>query len=123
MERQINVGLMVCGSNASNTGALTAIAPLRIIKKHKNVGILSLPSLVNKVPRQTLLMKKLKKIIVVDGCQNEYAKKILENLGIKYDVYINLLYDLSIKKRGPFTTLKYSENEIDLIVKKIEKEL
>lgn len=69
------------------------------------MGILSLPSLANKVARQMLIAKKHPHIIVVDGCHNECAKKIVNDREIKYDAYINLEYDLNIKKAGPFTTL------------------
>ncbi|RLI43424.1 hypothetical protein DRO59_01100 [Candidatus Bathyarchaeota archaeon] len=41
------------------------------------------------------------------GCHNECVKKILDSLGIKYAGY-----DLKIKKLGPFTTFKYSEEDV-----------
>ncbi len=52
------IGLLVCGSDASNTGAITARVALEIIKENKNVGILSLPALANKIARQVAIAKK-----------------------------------------------------------------
>jgi uncharacterized metal-binding protein len=56
--------------------------------------------------RFTYLVKKIQHSIVIDGCRNECARKILNILGIKYEKYLNLEYDLQIKKLRPFTTLK-----------------
>lgn len=112
------IGLVVCRSNASNTGA-SKIA-LKIIKEH---SILSLPALANKIHRRKTLAKQIKKEIVVDGCHNECAKNILNELGIKYDAYINLEYDLNIKKIGPFSTLLYSDDDVAKLKKAIEEVL
>lgn len=117
------IGLVVCGSNASNTGALTARAALEIIRENENVGILSLPSLANEIPRQVALTKKIEKVIVIDGCHNECAKTILDGLGIKYDAYINLERDLDIKKIGPFSTMLVSEEKIKRVKNAIEEML
>ena len=114
------IGLLVCGSNASNTGAITAMAALEIAKKYKNVGILSLPSLVNRVARQTWIARKIKHIIVMDGCHQECARKVANALPIKYDAYINLEHDLGIKKLGPFTTFDYSDEDVEKVINAIE---
>ncbi|MBO3798182.1 MAG: putative zinc-binding protein [Thermoproteota archaeon] len=104
------IGLVVCNSGASNTGQLTGLAALEVVRKlgSDRVGICSLPALANKIPRQVMLAKKIGCLIVVDGCRNECSRKILDALGIKYDKYLNLEYDLGIKKLGPFTTMNYS---------------
>ena len=117
------IGLVVCGSNASNTGALASKVALKIIKEHSNIGILSLPAMANKIHRQKALAKQIEKVIVVDGCHNECAKNILNELGIKYDAYINLEYDLNIKKIGPFSTLLYSDDDVPKLKKAIEEVL
>jgi uncharacterized metal-binding protein len=73
-----------------------------------------LPALANNVPRQVVLTKNIKRLIVVDGCHNRCASKILNQLGISYGSYINL-EDLGIKKLGPFTTLDYTEEELEKV--------
>jgi uncharacterized metal-binding protein len=121
------IGLVACNSGASNTGHLTGLAALEVVKKFgsEKVGICSLPALANNIPRQTMLVKKIKHLIVIDGCRNECARKILNTLGIKYEKYLNLEYDLQINKQGPFTTLQYSEEDVEkvssAIIKKIQE--
>jgi len=115
------IGLLVCGSNASNTGAITARVAMEIIRENKNIGILSLPALANKIPRQMALAKKIERLVVIDGCHNECAKKILDRLGIKYNAYINLENDLGIKKIGPFSTLLLSEEKIQRVKNAVEE--
>lgn len=106
------IGLLVCGSNASNTGGVTAQAALQTIKEREDVGILSLPALVNAAERQISLAKNVSHVVVVDGCKNSCAKKIAENMGIEYDAYVNLEYDLKMKKKGPFTTAQYASEDV-----------
>jgi len=121
------IGLVACNSGSSNTGHLTGLAALEVVKKFgsEKVGICSLPALANNIPRQTLLVKKIQHLIVIDGCRNECARKILNTLGIKYEKYLNLEYDLQINKLGPFTTLEYSEEDVEkvssAIIKKIQE--
>ena len=121
------IGLVACNSGASNTGHLTGLAALEVVKKFGSdkVGICSLPALANNIPRQTILVKKIQHLIVIDGCRNECARKILNTLGIKYEKYLNLEYDLRINKLGPFTTLEYSEEDVEkvssAIIKKVQE--
>lgn len=115
------IGLLVCNSGASNTGALTGAAALEIIKEFDDVGILSLPSLVNGVPRQVAIAKKIQHIVVVDGCKNSCARNVAEKLGLKYDAYLNIEKDIGIKKIGPFSSLQYSKEEIARVKDEIEK--
>jgi len=115
------IGLLTCNSGASNTGSLTGKAAIEIIKEFDNVGILSLPSLANNVPRQVMIAKNIQHIVVVDGCKNSCAKKVLEKLGLKYDAYLNIEKDIGIKKIGPFSSLQYSKEEIDRVKNGIKK--
>jgi len=115
------IGLLTCNSGASNTGSLTGIAAIEIIKEFDDVGILSLPSLANNVPRQVIIAKYIQHIVVVDGCKNSCAKKILKKLGLKYDAYLNIEKDVKIRKIGPFSTLEYSQEEVEKVKNEIKK--
>jgi len=119
------IGLVVCNSGASNTGHLTGLAALEVIKRlgSEKVGICSLPALANNIPRQIMLVKKSEHLIVIDGCRNECARKILSTLGIRYDKYLNLEYDLGIKKLGPFSTMNYSEDDVEKVSSAIMKKI
>jgi len=115
------IGLLVCNSGASNTGSLTGAAALEIIRESDNVGIFSLPPLANGVPRQVAIAKEVQHIVVVDGCKNSCARKVLEKLNLKYDAYLNIEKDTGIRKIGPFSTLQYSQDEVDKVKNEIKK--
>ena len=78
------------------------------------LGICSLPAIANKVPRQIAVVKKIPHIIIVDGCHDSCASNILDQLDIHYDEHINL-EDLGIKKLGPFTALKYDQEDLEKV--------
>jgi uncharacterized metal-binding protein len=120
MKTNIEVGLIVCNSGASNSGMIAGKASLKVVKNLEDwVSICSLPALANNVPRQIHLVKSLKHLIVIDGCHQQCAKKIADKLGLRYDAYVNLEYDLGIEKKGPFTTFKYNEEDIKRVTKYI----
>jgi uncharacterized metal-binding protein len=62
-----------------------------------------------------------KKIIVIDGCYNRCALRILENDGVKVDKYLILLKDLKIEKLGSFKTFEYSQADFEKAVNEIIK--
>jgi len=111
------VGLFACFSGGSNTGSLTGLAALEVVRRlgKDGVGICSLPAILNEVPRQSALVKKIGRIIVVDGCHNACARQLLAGVGIKPDVYLNLEEDLGIAKRGPFTSLEFTDQEVQAV--------
>jgi len=106
------VGLVVCNSWSSNTGSLTGEAALRVIKKMDDVVFFSLPAMATEVARQLYLAREVLHLVVVDGCKNRCALRIIEGLGIKYDAYLNVEFDMGIEKLGPFTTFQYSTNDV-----------
>ncbi|MCR4408276.1 MAG: putative zinc-binding protein [Anaerolineae bacterium] len=123
------VGLLACFSGGSNTGSLTGLAALEVVRQlgRDVVGICSLPALLNQVPRQSALVRKIEKIIVIDGCHNECTRQLLAGMGIVPDVYLNLETDLHLSKQGPFTSLGFTEGQlnrvIDAILAAVEKTL
>jgi len=118
------IGLLGCCSNASNTGALVAKALLEVAREFDEVGILSFPALAMKVPRQVALVKnKIKAIIVVDGCHQACASKLAKSLGLDIRGYINLESDLGIRKKGPFTTFEYSDEDCGKVKNAVMQEV
>ena len=122
------VGLFACFSGASNTGSLTGMAALEVVRRLGSdmVGVCSLPAVLNQVPRQSTLMRRIEKIIVIDGCHNQCARQLLAGVGIEPAVYLNLEKDLGIAKRGPFTSLEFTDQEVqavtDALIAAIEAE-
>jgi uncharacterized metal-binding protein len=111
------VGLFVCFSGGSNSGSLTGMAALEVVRRlgGERVGICSLPALLNQVPRQSALVSKIEKIVIVDGCHNQCARQLLASVGIEPDLYLNLEEHLEIGKNGPFTSLEYTDSQVQAV--------
>lgn len=89
-----------CFGGFSNTGITSALACLGVVKElgleKVAIGCLSaVPLGVEPVLGKT---KVAKKIITVDGCPFECAKKTLENAGFKIMKSIVLVRDIGMKK-------------------------
>jgi len=117
------IGLLICNSGSSNSGTLTGIAAMEVIRGFSSdlVGICSLPALANEIPRQMLTVKNLEYLIVIDGCGNSCAKNMAKKLSLSYDGYVNLEDDLKIKKLGPFSTLQYSDEDVNQVMEAIKE--
>lgn len=127
-DKKIKIGLVACASNSSNTGRLASLVSIELLKEIGDIaGICSVPAIAVKAPRHINLVKSIPTLVVIDGCHNECAKKILGNVGVTPSIYINLEYDLGFKKEGPFTTLDYKESDVkavfSFILEKIKKEV
>lgn len=111
------VGLFACFSGGSNTGTLAGTAALEVVRRlgSETVGICSLPAILNQVPRQSALVDRLEKLIVMDGCHNECARQLLAEKGITPDIYLNLEADLGLRKQGPFTSLDFTDEQVEQV--------
>lgn len=111
------VGLFACFSGGSNTGSLAGMAALEVVRRLGSdaVGVCSLPAILNQVPRQSALVKKIEKIVVIDGCHNACARQLLAGVGIEPGIYLNLEKDLGMAKKGPFTGLEFTDQEVQAV--------
>jgi uncharacterized metal-binding protein len=111
------VGLFGCFSAASNSGSLTAMAALEAVKRlgGATVGVCSLPAILSQVHRQSGLVRNIGKLVVMDGCRNACAKNLLAGVGIAPGAYLNLENDLGIVKKGPFTSLEFTDREVQAV--------
>jgi uncharacterized metal-binding protein len=115
------VGLFACFSGGSNTGSLAGLAALEVVRSlgSEVVGVCSLPALLNQVPRQSDLVRKLSKIVVVDGCHQSCARQLLTAAGIKPHAYLNLETDLGLMKQGPFSSLAFTDEQVKQVTEAI----
>jgi len=111
------VGIFACFSGGSNTGSLAGMAALEAVRRLGGdvAGVCSLPAILNQVPRQSALVRRIERIAVVDGCHNECARQLLEGVGIRPAVYLNLEKDLGLHKLGPFTGLAFTDEEVSVV--------
>ena len=103
--------LFVCFGGMSNVGTLTGLAALEAVKQMgpDKAGIFCLGVLPTEAP---LVLKKThaaRRIITVDGCPLNCARKIVEGAGFTPDQVINLVEDCGIKKGPP---LAYGDEEM-----------
>jgi len=113
--------LFCCFGCMSSVGALTGIAMLeayRGLDKEKN-GLFCTSAIAAGVPKHRKTTERAKRIIVIDGCYNQCAKKIIEREGFRVDRYLNLLKDLGIPKIGPFKPFDYREEDLKKAVNAI----
>jgi len=106
--------LFVCFGGMSNVGTLTGLAALRAVKEvgPEKAGIFCLGGLPTGAPNVLSKTAKVKRIITVDGCTLNCARKIVEGAGFTPAVALNLVQDCGIQK-GPPTT--YSEEDLQKV--------
>ncbi|MHA1273594.1 MAG: putative zinc-binding protein [Promethearchaeota archaeon] len=115
--------LFCCFGCMSSVGTLTGVAMLEAYKRldHDKNGLFCTSAIAIGVPKHKATTEKAKNIIVIDGCYNRCAKRILENNGFKVDRYLNLFKNLKIEKRGPFKPFEYTQEEFESAVNAIIK--
>lgn len=115
--------LFCCFGCMSSVGTLTAIAMLDAYKKldHEEFGLFCTSAIAAHVPKHRKSTDNAKSIIVIDGCYNHCAQKILEEAGIEIHEYVNLLQDLKIPKIGPFKPFAYTEDDKERAIEAILK--
>jgi uncharacterized metal-binding protein len=124
MEKEKQVpenALFCCFGCMSSVGTLTGVAILEAYKKldKKKSGLFCTSAIAAGVPKHRKTTEKAKRIIIVYGCYNQCARKILETAGFKVDRYLNLLEDLKIPKVGPFKPFDYTAEDLDRVVNEI----
>jgi uncharacterized metal-binding protein len=106
-----------CFGGFSNTGFTAALATIEALKE---VGLdkaciacsVGLPANVKDVFENT---DQAKKIITVDGCPFECARKVVESAGYKVTDSIQLARDIQMKKRSFFKGTGEVKNVMELI--------
>ncbi|MFZ0033359.1 MAG: putative zinc-binding protein [Sedimentisphaerales bacterium] len=91
-----------CFGGASNTGITSGLASLDAVKELglTKAAIMCLGGLPTNVKSVFGKTKAAKKIITVDGCPFECARKIVEQAGFKPTNSIVLTRDINMKKKG-----------------------
>ena len=91
-----------CFGGASNTGITSGLACLEAVKELglTKAAIMCLGGLPTNVKPVFGKTKAAKKIITVDGCPFECARKVVEQAGFKPTKSIVLTRDITMKKKG-----------------------
>jgi uncharacterized metal-binding protein len=91
-----------CFGGASNTGITSGLASLEAVKELglEKAAIMCLGGLSTNVKPVFGKTSAAKKIITVDGCPFECARKVVEQAGFKPTKSIVLTKDIEMKKKG-----------------------
>ena len=94
--------LFVCFGAMSNVGMMTGLAALEAIKQSQpgKAGIFCLGGLPTEAPTVLQKTHAVKRIITVDGCALNCARKIVEQAGFTPARSINLVTDCGITKKS-----------------------
>jgi uncharacterized metal-binding protein len=94
--------ILPCFSGLSNTGITSALASLEAVKELglEKVAVGNLAGLPLKMPPSVGKTKAARKIISVNGCPFECARKTAEQAGFKVTKSIVLTRDIGMKKKG-----------------------
>jgi uncharacterized metal-binding protein len=96
--------LFVCFGGMSNVGTLTGLAGLEVMKQvgRDKACIFCLGGLPTQAPTVLKATESARRIITVDGCTVNCARKIVENAGFIPDRTITLVNDCQIAKKSSF---------------------
>ncbi|MCX6028826.1 MAG: putative zinc-binding protein [Chloroflexi bacterium] len=106
--------LFVCFGGMSNVGTLTGLAALEAVKQAGpgKAAIFCLGGLPTQAPTVLDKTSKVKRIVTVDGCPLNCARKIVETAGFKPDATLTLVNDCGITK-GPPT--QYTADDLAVV--------
>ena len=112
------VALFVCFGGMSNVGTLTGLAGLEAIKRAgpNKAAIFCLGGVATGAPTVMEKTTQAQRIVVVDGCPINCARKIVEGAGFTPAVAINLVQDGGLKKGPPSS---YTEADLQRAVERI----
>jgi len=113
--------IFCCFGCMSSVGTLTGVAVLEAYKKldKEKTGLFCISAIAAGIPKHRKTTDKAKTIIVIDGCPNRCATKILEKDGIEINKSLNLVQDLKIPKVGPFKPFDFKDEDMDKTVAEI----
>jgi len=110
--------LFVCFGAMSNVGMLTGLAAIEAVKQVQpgKAGIFCLGGLPTQAQSVLEKTRAVQRIITVDGCHLNCARKIVEQAGFSAAVALNLVIDCAIPKKS---ASQYDTAELGIAVKAI----
>ncbi|HDM89532.1 zinc-binding protein [Candidatus Bathyarchaeota archaeon] len=112
-----NLNIVLTCGGAANVGLIGYLAAVELTKEGK-ARMCCITPVGAKIPFYVDIAKRAKKIIVLNGCENQCAKKVVEQAGVKIDH--NFIVSEMIKK---IPTFDIKDDDIKLVKDKIEKDL
>lgn len=114
----LHTAMFVCFGGMSNVGLLTGLAGLEVMKQvgREKACIFCLGGLPTQAPSVLEKTRQAQRIVTVDGCDVNCARKIVEQAGFTPDVSLTLVNDCGITKQPSLT---YTEADLQNVTQAI----
>ncbi|HEK86089.1 MAG: putative zinc-binding protein [Candidatus Saccharicenans sp.] len=113
-----NLNIILACDGAASVGQVGHQVAVELTNNHEDARMCCLSAVAAESKAHLDIARRAKKLIVINGCANRCASKILEKLNIPY------AYEITIAKEGvdKVPTLDFDQADVDRITKKIVNE-
>ncbi len=114
-----NLDIVLACDGAASVGQVGHAVAVKLTNKVENTRMCCLSAVAARSPTHVGIAEKAKKLIVINGCPNECASKILRQLNIKPT------YEIIISKENveKIPTLDFNDDDVNRITEKIVSEV
>lgn len=114
-----NLDIILACDGAASVGQVGHAVSVKLTREVAGARMCCLSAVAAESKPHVEIAKKARKLIVINGCQNQCASKILERLGIERT------YETIIAKEGvdKKPTLDFDEDDVERIAEKIRAEV
>lgn len=114
-----NLDIIFACDGAASVGQVGHAVAVKLTNEQENARMCCITAVAAESKTHIDIAKRAKKLIVIDGCANKCASKILEKLGIPYSYEI-VIANEEVNK---VPTLDFEEKDVDRISEKIAREV
>lgn len=113
-----NLDIILTCDGAASVGQVGNQVAIELTKSHEGARMCCMVAIAAESKAHVDIAKRARKLIVINGCANRCASKVLEKLEIPYQ------YEVVIAKEGvdKVPTLDFDMADVERIAKKIAKE-
>jgi len=113
-----NLDIILTCDGAASVGQVGNNVAIDLTNSHEKARMCCMVAVAAESKAHVDIAKRARKLIVINGCPNRCASKVLEKLGIKYH-YEAIIANEGVKK---IPTLDFDKADVKRIAKKIAKE-
>ncbi len=114
-----NLDIVLACDGAASVGQVGHAVAVKLTKEVEGARMCCITAIGAESKPHVQIAKDARKLVVINGCQNRCATKVLERLGLKPSYEIVIAQEGVDKK----PTLDFDEDDVDRIAKKIADEV
>lgn len=113
-----NLDIILACDGAASVGQVGHQVAVELTNSHEAARMCCITAVAAESKAHVDIAKRARKLIIINGCANRCASKVMERLAIPYD------YEIVIAKEGvdKVPTLDFDMADVDRIARKIAKE-